>query len=531
MSASRVRIAVSEDRLEVRAIVEPGETAIDRSEIDALLMERQVVRTHILDDEILRCVVESDGNEEIVRVVVARGRSPRRPVDSTFELEEHIAETLKLPSQRVAGHDGDMDEIAQDGEASPAVPPEGPPIPTEASEATDHYALTAFCVVDEGDLLGRIIPARPGEDGEDVFGETIPVPDPRPVAVKFEQATTRIREDRVMARVAGHVECTAVALRVRQDLDIQGYVDFSTGNIKFPGDVRIFKGVRDCFLVEVGGSLRVGEMVEAAQLRTRRDCTLERGMAAREKGRLDVGRDLQSRYLENVDVRVGRDASIDKEVNNCAMEVYRHFKSPQCTIMAGALRVTGQCEVAQLGSESGAPTEIVVGKILEVESLVSTAVQLLGEITDRRTKVLQKLTQIQGAVGRLNEAAAEELTLLQLELGQWTTAQRNLCDRIDALLSMPACNEPSWLHVHRMIYHKVQIWIGPYKATFTEDVRGPVRIEMEGSTPMVRDVQAETSIELQRVSKMHTDERYVDLSGVREQVASIRGEFDARCAA
>ena len=92
-------------------------------------------------------------------------------------------------------------------------------------------------------MLDTEIPAK--------SGKSVPLPKGR---------NTEITEDgdTLIASMPGHVEFSGSTFQVKPVLDIDGDVDFSTGNIKFVGDVNIKGDVLSGFTVRSAGNIQVG---------------------------------------------------------------------------------------------------------------------------------------------------------------------------------------------------------------------------------------------------------------------------------
>ena len=103
-----------------------------------------------------------------------------------------------------------------------------------------------------------------------------------------------------IAQTAGVLQFRANKITISQALVIDDYVDFSTGNIDFDGDVQVRRGVRDKFRIRATGKVEVQGLIEAAHIETGGDFEAATGMAAKETGRVQIGGSLTAKYLECV---------------------------------------------------------------------------------------------------------------------------------------------------------------------------------------------------------------------------------------
>ena len=103
-----------------------------------------------------------------------------------------------------------------------------------------------------------------GEPGYTVLNQEIPAKSGKAVPLpKGRNTEINAEGDALVALMAGHVEFTGHNFQVKPVLDIAGNVDFSTGNIKFLGDVNIKGDVLTGFTVRAMGSIWVGGVIEA----------------------------------------------------------------------------------------------------------------------------------------------------------------------------------------------------------------------------------------------------------------------------
>src|SRR5690606_5396997 len=133
------------------------------------------------------------------------------------------------------------------------------------------------------------------------------------------------------------------------------------------------------------------------------------------KGSISAGRDLTAKYLDSVRCVVGRDMRIIKETQNCRAVVGRRFVGPDCAIIGGSLVVAGRVEVGQLGSQGGAPTEAVIGRLEDLESLAREALELLPALERTARSATERLGQIQRSAVKYTPAQIEEMNQLRAE--------------------------------------------------------------------------------------------------------------------
>ena len=146
-------------------------------------------------------------------------------------------------------------------------------------------------------------------------------------------------------------------------LEIGGNVDFSTGNIKFLGDVNIKGDVLTGFTVRAMGSIWVGGVIEAgATVEAGGDLTVVKGILGDGTTTVRAQRCIFSKYIENATIYVRENLQTDAIINGsiyCDGEVL--VRSGRGTIMGGRVWAAQKISAAVVGSKSECRTSIALG--------------------------------------------------------------------------------------------------------------------------------------------------------------------------
>jgi len=263
------------------------------------------------------------------------------------ELRTLIAETLPP----VAGEDGRVEWSL--GEAGNEPQEQG-------DDPIDFYAQSSYTLVEPRQVIGKIIPTIPGVPGTDIFGKPIAAKNGKPARIKLGKNICKSPNGELVAQAGGPLVCSGDHVKILDLIEVPEYVDFSTGNIQFQGDVHIHKGVRDRFVVQATGHVIIDGLVEAATIKCGGTLAVRGGFAGRERGVAQIGGDMAGKYLDNVQGEVKGELRIDREIVNSELTVCGTLNSPTSTIMGGKITCHGKAELAVLGSPSGAPTQLVM---------------------------------------------------------------------------------------------------------------------------------------------------------------------------
>ncbi|MCA3006399.1 MAG: DUF342 domain-containing protein [Phycisphaerales bacterium] len=459
---SRLKIILSDDASVATLRIDAGvdTSGIDEPALTAVLQARGIQITPAVKATLGRVMAEiRTFPGRPIQTVVSRGLSPQPGVEGRFEPPPQLARCFEpaTPDQSAA--------------ARQAVPADLDP--------TDHYGRASVNAVAAGDRLGTLVPPVPGTDGRDVTGKAINAAECRPFPLDVDDSVRIEPDGSVVAAVAGIVQWDPPRLRIRQQMRIAGYVDFASGNVNFPGDVLVERGVRDRFQLAAGGSLTVGGLIEAAVVSCGRDAWLLGGMAAKDQGSLRVRRDCRTHYLNSVNAEVGRDLYPTRELVNSVVTVGRDLIGPKCSMTGGRLAVARRCVLEVVGNSKNIPTEIELGSIPGLRTLGRTAQQLIPRLQIRADRAAADLATLKAATGKLTHAQAEHLTELEYAASQAMGRIGPLQDRILRISDLLVRHGAIDLTILGCLHAGVRIIAGQSTLTFTADVQGPIRLTVD----------------------------------------------------
>ena len=257
--------------------------------------------------------------------------------------------------------------------------------------SVDFFNLNIINHCMSGDLLARLLPADPGDDGKDLSGTVI-----RPRMVKRDiirfGKNIRQTEDKleIYATESGHVSLIDGRVFVTNLMELEN-VDTATGNIEFKGNVQVNGNVNSNFSIKAVGNVEVRGVVEGAVIEAGGNITIARGMNGMGKGVLKAGGNIISKFIENAKVEaegyVQSESIIHSDVI-AGTEVTVDGKHG--FISGGRVSASSQVDAKILGSEMGTDTIIEVG----ISPLVKRHHKELSEKIEENTKVLERAVPI-----------------------------------------------------------------------------------------------------------------------------------------
>lgn len=309
-----------------------------------------------------------------------------------------------------------------------------------------HYDRSCFIVVRKDQPLLKVLPIRPGKDGVDVYGKPISRKLGREAKVVVG-ANTRREGDTVYANLGGKLDHVGDKISINPKMEINGNIDFSTGNINFPGEVVISKNVLDLFKVISEDNVTVQNMVEAAEVHAGKTLHVVGGMAGKEKGKFSAGENIISKYITNAHVRAGGNVSARVEIVNCDLICGGKIEVEGGPLVGGHIIARGGAKVKDLGSDAGTKTLLEVGvdgdlrqKVMDmgvqikqrqhkvnkvrqaVEPLMANQKYLTRDQKEKATELLYTASELEEGINAMIEElrttyeAAKEKMVMEIEV-------------------------------------------------------------------------------------------------------------------
>lgn len=514
-----LRFTLDEHKVVATLRLEPG-WASDELTSDAILsyldskaVLRRCVDTAAVDDIVAEALKDPDEPHERV---IARGTPVEHGLDGRFEFVTHIA-LLKEQIEhraRAARSRKFMDQVDRT---------EPPPSGEETGDdPIDFYNLSSFIVVGPDEPIGRIEPPTSGTDGEDVYGNSIPATRGQHTEIKAGPGTKDDGSGFVIAAHAGKLDYEGLEIRVEPTLEIKAAVDFSTGNIDFPGDVLVRGGVRDRFEVKAGGRLTINDLVEAASLATLADLEMHAGMTGRGRGRIEIGGNARARYLDSVSGTVGGDLTIDRELNNCDLLIKRRLEASACTVRGGRIRVGQRAELASLGGAGEIETELLLGALPAIDTVAHTLFLIVDEISEVFAAASERLEKLRGSDAH-GARHSELLTEATFDVENTRRQAADIHARLERIAQAAEPGSNVTLVVRKAIHPGTKIWFRGWRAQPLGEIRGPIVVDLSpDGEPQHQPLGGEGEPKpLSQLCEVARDNRLAPLASLRQRLADI----------
>ncbi len=353
--------------------------------------------------------------------------------------------------------------------------------PTPDSETVtigsfSHYDHSSIVTVREGQPLLKIYPPVEGCDGVTAFGKPIPRKLAREVRMRPGRYVEQ-RGDTFYAVCGGELTLTDQKIWVSPELQINGDVDFRTGNIEFEGNITVGRNVLDLFRIDSDDSVTVHGIIEAAEIHVGRDLLAGGGIAGKEKGRFVAGRHVEAKYITNATVRAGGDILVHKEIVNSDLVCGGRLILKNGAFVGGQLHALGGAHVKELGSGGGVKTTVVAGvdydfmerfrtDQAEIERLTAKAIKL--------KKTVEPLLANRRWLTPDQKEQAGQLLMKARELDERMTRLRK--ELREAYIKSLDKSTPE-IHLNHIAWTEVMLRFPRVQTTLRKNLKGPVRIK------------------------------------------------------
>jgi uncharacterized protein (DUF342 family) len=255
--------------------------------------------------------------------------------------------------------------------------------------SVDYKDVKSFRIVKENEIMAVKVPATEGKDGEDIFGNVIPSKNGKDLKLVAGK-NAKVSDDglQILSTKNGIPLIHDNVLEVSELLEIKGNIDYSIGNVDFPGDVEIRGNVTPTFYVRATGNIKIKGVIEGATVTS--DSNVEcLGVKGRGKGLLSAKGNVKAKFLENAHVECDGELYIEGSIVNSTVRAGKKIEvTGGVGQIVGSNVISGLTVIAkEIGSEMAISTHIEVGidpktrdRITELSSKIYIQKQNLEKI-------------------------------------------------------------------------------------------------------------------------------------------------------
>lgn len=363
-TAHRFKIAISKDRMQVNlypliGVTDGGLTTVAEV-LDACAREN-------IKLDIDQPAIDSQIHAEYpVETCIAKGKRPRDGRDGSITFKVDVSAKPQF--------------IAE--------PKEG--------DKVDYRSAMQVTLVEPGDILADITPPTPGEPGIDVHGRSIEATPGKPARLILGEGVEE-KDGHAVATCSGTPSFFDEVLLIKRSYILQGDVDLSTGNVRFPGTVIIHGSVQEGFEVSSDENVVVNGLIDGAKVRAKGYIKCAGGIQGKGKAEVTAGTFISAMYVESATLIAETDVMITKDVLHSHISCLGTLKLGGSLIGGETIAFKG-VECSYLGSEMGVRTPVNIRKHYRQEKAKEMVEQTLAEANAilERVKQWSNLSSLDG---------------------------------------------------------------------------------------------------------------------------------------
>jgi len=219
-------------------------------------------------------------------------------------------------------------------------------------------------VVENQPLAVRVAPEK-GTPGWAVTGKMLDAEDGKNINLPVG-TNVHVAEDgaTILSDINGQVVMSNGLINVEPVYTVEGGVNLKTGNIDFLGTVVVNGDVEDGFFIKAAGNIEIHGSVGKSDLEAGGDIIIQQGVNGKGEGRIQSGKSLWARFIQNANVQSGSMVVASDGIINSNIVANSKIicQGKRASIMGGKLRAGEEINAKTLGNPtSGTETICEVG--------------------------------------------------------------------------------------------------------------------------------------------------------------------------
>ncbi|HEC61104.1 MAG TPA: DUF342 domain-containing protein [bacterium] len=377
-------ITVSDDEMQVLADFRPpigSGNPLLKDQIEDLLAQEGItfgIKWDLIEETILKINAEQ---ERIKSLLIAAGERPVR------EVAEYIKVEKDLFQER--------------------------PVPKKDTQAIDHRSVSPWRIIHGKEVIAHLIPGRAGKPGKTVKGTNIPFTKKEVIQFKAGK-NTQLEGEEVIALCEGRIAISQDEFWIDEVLELKNGVDYSTGNIDFPGDVILDGEVQDGFTIRSGASVTCNTTLDATEVKTAKDLRVSGGIVGKQDGIVRVGGEIEAKFISHCNIQSRKSLCISDSIyNSTVYTLDKVLLGDKGKIVGGQIHAINGVETHQIGKATSSPTSIFCGTDYIAERKLNLVNLKSAELQETLKKIERDLRRNQTEALKDNrEKLVKELTAM-----------------------------------------------------------------------------------------------------------------------
>lgn len=331
----------------------------------------------------------------------------------------------------------------------------------------DYRNLNSIQFIEKGQVICDIIPPEQGISGINLEGKEVPAKAGLSPVIPAGKNTILSEDGKQLLAVSkGQILFRHFKFDVTEVLVIKEDVDYSVGNLDYPGDIIIYGEVRTGFTVKSGGSVTIHGMVEAASIIAEGDVILKKGMNGNHNGQINSQGEVKASYLENCTVYSTGGIKANSVIACnlfCGDSV--SVEGSIGAIIGGSVTALRSVKARMIGSKSRRETIITLGTAPHLLTERLSAEKEKREVADILDKLNKNVSYLEKNKSALSSDKLPVLEQLIQQQQLYRHRNQELSRKIAEFNSIKADYDQCRVQSN-MIFPPTKISIGPYCYVF-----------------------------------------------------------------
>jgi uncharacterized protein (DUF342 family) len=266
---------------------------------------------------------------------------------------------------------------------------------------------------------------KEGKKGYDVKGTEIPSDQGAALRIGHDDSIKELPASaqggaaegkRLVAERAGELFLDGETLKIKTLQGIEGDVGPATGNVNFPGDIKIAGGVLPGYSVIAGRSVLVACSAEACLISSGGRVIVTQGIKGQGKGVIRARNTIETAFVEKATLMAVEDIRVKIGCALCTIKTNGKLfiASDKGKLVGGVCQARRGIDTGDIGSERGGRTEIFFGQDYLVKDQIEMTEEEISKVRSALIQIDERIKQAQHIPSSLESARAEKVRLLKL---------------------------------------------------------------------------------------------------------------------
>lgn len=338
--------------------------------------------------------------------------------------------------------------------------------------STDYYNTSVIENVKKGQVLIEKIPPTAGESGITVKGKALHAMNGKnkklPPGKNIEHTSDGLK---AFSTIDGMLSMARNRISILPVFEVNGDVDFSTGNIEFLGNVIVKGNLKNGFSIKSGGDVHIYGIVEGGSIEAEGAVFIQTGIRGLKKTRINAAGSITTKFVENAFIRSKTDILVDEAIMHCETVAGNSviLNRNKGLLVGGITRAAQFVRCKNIGNALATNTEIELGIDPDLKDEYTKVTEEHSQVRDIILKSRQGIRILKEAkekIGELPPPKEKMLTDLLINLKNAMQKEEELKLEVAEFTQKISELRDAFLEVEETLNAGVEVRIGEYAKRF-----------------------------------------------------------------